>query len=212
MKILMLDKMNENTKRILIILCLAIIILFVLVGAIATAVQAAMKKQGSKADEMLAAVTKVDYFDKESKYTKFAIKKNIRVFYKQARIPFLIILGCFAAYLLYCLFGGAPWGYNPFNGTDGFGSILIKFGKAPREKFFGIKLISDWPPIIKPEPVKEGIFSYIFVPIFIVGCAWFLVCTQGYISRSIRIRKIAKGIFRKKLVPDEKPTLSESKN
>lgn len=211
MTILMLDKMSENTKRILILLCLFLILFFVFMGALATAVQSAMKKQGAKADEMLADVTNTNYFEKESKYRKFAIKKNIRVFYSKAKIPFLIMLGCIAAYLLYCLFGN-KWGYNPFNGKDGFGSLLIKFGKAPREKFFGITLISDWAPIIKPEPVAAGIFSYIFVPIFLAGCVWFLICTQGYISRSIRIRQIVKGIYRKKLVPDEKPTLTETNN
>lgn len=206
MTILMMQKLSENTKRILIIFLLIFIILFVFIGAIATAVQSLMKKQGLKADAMLENVTKAEYFKKESKYIRFGVKKNIRLFYRQARIPFLIILGTIIAYILYCLFGGAPWGYNPFNSTDGFGSILIKFGKPPTEKFFGIKLISDWPPIIKPQPTTKAIFSYIFVPINIGGYIWILGETLGYIARSFRIRKIAKSIYRKKLVPEEQPT------
>lgn len=203
---MMASKMNENTKRILIILCLFIILFFVFMGALATAVQSLMKKQGSKADEMLANVTKVDYFKKESQYKRFAIKKNIRLFYRQARIPFLVIVACALSYVLYCLFGGAPWGYNPFNRVDGFGSILIRFGEFPKEKFFGIKLISGFPNVIsKPHFEWSAWFSYLFVPINVIGIIWFLIYTQAYISRSIRIYAIARGIYRKKLVPDETP-------
>lgn len=208
MTILMLQKMSENTKRTLIILLLIFIIIFVFIGALGTLVQGAMKKAGTKADEMLADVTKAEYFKKEKQFVHFGIKKNIRLFYREARIPFLILLGTIAAYLLYCLFGGAPWGYNPFNNVDGFGSILIKFGEFPKQKFFGIKLISDWAPIIKPTPTIKGLFSYIVVPINLATYVWILICTLGYIARSFRIRKIAKSIYRKKLVPDENPTSS----
>ncbi len=212
MNILMMQKMSENTKRILVILLLVFIIIFVLVGAIATAIQSGMKKQGLKADEMMANVTKAEYFKKESKFINFGIRKNIRTFYVRARIPFMLILGAGIAYVLYCLFGGAPWGYNPFNNVDGFATILIKFGPAPKEKFFGINLISDWPPIIKPEPTIKALFSYIFVPVTIAGYLWILIETLGYIARSFRIRKIAKSIYRKKLVPEEQPTSNPVEN
>ena len=205
MTVLMLDKMSENTKRVLVILLLVFIILFVLVGAIATGVESGLKKLGSKADEMMADVTKAEYFEKESKFKHFGVKKNIRTFYREARIPFYLLLGTFLAYVLYCLFGGAPWGFNPFKD---FSTILIKFGPAPKEKFFGIKLISGWPPIIKPTPSVKFLFSYIVVPLNIAAYIWILICTLGYIARSFRIRKIAKSIYRKKLVPDEKPTNS----
>ena len=85
-------KLSENTKRALIVLFLIFIILFVLIGYISLAVQGAMKKQGSKADEMLSNVVKAEYFDKEKPFRKFAWKKNIKVFFLEARIPFLILL------------------------------------------------------------------------------------------------------------------------
>jgi len=198
-------KMSSTTKKVLITIFAVVIVLFVVIGLISEAVKKLMKKQGLKADEMLANVTKVDYFKKESSYIKFGIKKNIRLFYQEARIPFLIILGCILTYILYCLFAN-QWGYNPFDRVNGFGSLLIRL-EWPKQRFFGINLVSDWPTIIKPIPTKYAIFSYFFVPITFFGCGWFLYYTQCYIARSLRIRKIARSIYRKKLVPDEKPTL-----
>ena len=196
-------KLSENTKKALIVLFLIFIILFVLIGYISFAVEGVMKKQGSKADEMLANVVKVDYFEKEKPFRKFAWKKNRKVFFLEARIPFLILLGAWFAYLLFCLFSG-KWGYNPLNKEDGFASLLFQFGEWPKEKFFGIKLISGWPEVVrKPHFEAKAIFSYLFVPANIVGILWFLYCTQAYIARSLRIRKIAIGIYRKKLVQDE---------
>ena len=67
-------KLSENTKKALIILFLIFIILFVLIGYISLAVQGVMKKQGSKADEMLHDVVKADYFEKEKqKFLSFHI-------------------------------------------------------------------------------------------------------------------------------------------
>ena len=176
-------KLSENTKKALIILFLIFIILFVLIGYISMAVEGVMKKQGSKADEMLSDVVKAEYFDKEKPFRKFAWKKNMKVFHLDARIPFLILLGAWFTYLLFCLFSG-KWGYNPLNRVDGFGTLLFKFGEWPKEKFFGITLISGWPQVVeKPHFEAIAIFSYIFVPANTVGIGWFLFCTQSYIDR-----------------------------
>ena len=196
-------KLSENTKKALIVLFLVFIIIFVLIGYISLAIQGVMKKQGSKADEMLNNVVKAEYFDKEKSFKRFGWKKNIKVFFLEARIPFLILLGAWLAYLLYCLFTG-KWGYNPLNKYDGFGTLLFEFSNWPKEKFFGINLVCGWPEVVtKPHFEVNAIFSYLFVPSNIVGILWFLYCTQAYIARSIRIRKIAHSIYRKKLVPDE---------
>ena len=196
-------KLSENTKKALIVLFLIFIILFVLIGYISMAIEGVMKKQGSKADEMLSNVVKAEYFEKEKPFRKFAIKKNMKVFFIEARIPFLILLGSWFAYLLFCLFTG-KWGYNPLSRTEGFGTLLFEFSRWPKEKFFGITVVSGWPEVVtKPHFEPIAIFSYLFVPVNIVGIAWFLFCTQAYIARLLRIQKICRGIYRKKLVQDE---------
>ena len=93
-------KLSENTKKALIILFLIFIILFVLIGYISLAVEGVMKKQGSKADEMLSDVVRAEYFEKEKPCRRFAWKKNMKVFYVEARIPFLILLASWFTYLL----------------------------------------------------------------------------------------------------------------
>lgn len=197
------QKLSESQKRVIILLLLVFILVFVLIGAIATLIKNIMDHQGSKADEMLHNVVKVEYFNKESKLIKFGIRKNIRQFYKEARIAFLILLVSWVAFVLYELFSG-DWHYNPLKE---FGTILFHFGEWPKNKFFGMNLICGWPPVIeKPHFEWHSFFSYLFIPANVVGIGWFLYDTQAYISRSIRIRKIAKGIFRKKLVPDKDPT------
>lgn len=205
--ILAVIKLSENTKKALIIFFLIFILLFVLVGYISLAIEGGMKKQGSKADAMLANVVKAEIFENERKFKRFGVRKNARVFYVESRVPFLIILGCVLAYILYCLFT-AKWGYNPFNKVDGFGTLLYEFSAWPKEKFFGIQLISGWPSVVtKPHFEVPAIFSYILVPTLIVGVCWFLIYVLAYISRSIRIRKIARSIYRKKLVPEEPTNL-----
>lgn len=199
--------LSENTKKALLIFFLAFVILFVLIGYISLAVQGVMKKQGTKADEMLANVTKAEYFQNERGFKKFALKKNIKVFFVEARIPFLILLGCWLGYLLFCLFSG-KWGYNPLNRQDGFATLLYEFN-WPKEKFFGIKLVCGWPEVVsKPHFVPLAIFSYLFVPANVFGIGWFLLCTQAYIARSLRTRVIARSIYRKKLAPTEPTSLT----
>lgn len=204
-------KLSENTKKALIIFFLIFIILFVLVGYISLAVQNVMKRQGSKADAMLGNVVRADIFDRESKLIRFGIRKNARVFYMESRIPFIILLISWGAYLLYCLFTG-KWGYNPLNRVDGFATLFFELSEWPKESFFGLKLVSGWPSVIsKPHFEVKALFSYFFVPINLVGILWFLYYVQAYIARSFRIRKIARAVFRKKLITDEPVSLTDNK-
>lgn len=206
-----LIKLTENDKRLIIMLLLVFILLFIIVGYISLLIKKIMKKQGSKADEMLKNVVDANYFDNEKSLIKFGIKKNMRLFYKEARIPFLIILGAWIGYILYCLFAN-KWGYNPFNRVDGFGTLFYEYSDWPKTDFFGLTIINGFPEVITaPHFELSAWFSYLFVPANIVGCVWFLICVQGYIARSLRIYKIAHGIFRKKLVPEE-PTQPANTN
>ena len=197
-----LIKLSENDQRLIIALLLLIILLFVIVGYISLLVKKIMDRQGSKADEMLKNVVDAKLFDNERSFIKFGIKKNIRVFFREARIPFCIISAGFLFLLLYCLFSG-NWHPGIFSTETGFGTLFPEL-KWPKTTFFGISIVSGWPEVIRPAAfVGRAWMSYIFVPVEAVGMVWFLIYTQAYIARSLRIYKIAKGIFRKKL--DEQP-------
>lgn len=201
-----LIKLTEGEKRLLIVLFIWLLVIFVLVGYLVVLIKKVMKRQGTKADEMLKNVVEAEYFDKEKQLIRFGIRKNMRLFFNEAKVPFIILCIAWFGLLLYCLFSG-NWHYNVFNRTNGFGTILYKFDETwPKAKFFGVNLVSGFPDVIeKPHFEWSAWFSYLFVPINIVGIIWFLIYTQSYISRSIRIYAIARGIYRKKLVPDETP-------
>lgn len=204
-----LVKLTENDKKLIIVLLLVIILLFVIVGYFSLLVKKIMDRQGSKADSMMKTVVEANYFEREKDFVRFGIRKNIRQFYKEARIPFIIMLAAWLAYLLYCLFSG-KWGYNPFNRTDGFGTLIVELGPWPTTKFFGLTIINGFPKVVTPPHWEwKAWFSYLFVPAQIVGVIWFLIYTQAYIARSLRIYKMARGIFRKKLDADSAPTSSK---
>ena len=198
-----LIKLTENDKRLIIVLLLVVILLFVIVGYISLLVKKIMNIQGSKADAMLKNVVDAKLFNSEKELVKFGIKKNVRVFFKEARIPFCIIAGGFLFLLLYCLFSG-NWRPEIFSTETGFGTLFPQL-EWPTTQFFGMTIISGWPNVVRAAAFKaEAWMSYIFVPVEAVGIVWFLFYTQAYIARSLRIYKIARGIYRKKL--DETPT------
>ncbi|MBQ0008883.1 MAG: hypothetical protein KBS97_01205 [Firmicutes bacterium] len=198
-----LIKLTENDKRLIIALLLVFILLFVIVGYVSLLVKKIMNRQASKADAMLKDVVEAKLFDKEKPFVKFGIRKNIRVFYREARIPFCIIAGGCLFLLLYCLFSG-NWKPGVFSSETGFGSLFPEL-KWPTTSFFGMTIVNGWPDIVRHAAFKGAAwYSYIFVPVEAVGIVWFLICTQAYIARSLRIYKIARGIYRKKL-DEEQP-------
>ena len=197
-----LIKLTENDKRLIIVLLLVVILLFVIIGYISLLVKKIMNIQGSKADAMLKNVVDAKLFSSEKDLVRFGIRKNVRVFFREARIPFCIVAGGCLFLLLYCLFSG-NWQPNIFSSETGFGTLFPEL-KWPTTQFFGMTIISGWPEVIRAAALKaEAWMSYIFVPVEAVGIVWFLICTQAYIARSLRIYKIARGIYRKKL--DEQP-------
>lgn len=205
-----LIKLTENDKRLIIVLLLLVILLFVIVGYVSLFIKKIMDKQGSKADAMLANVVKAEYFGSEKQLVRFGIRKNARLFFKEARIPFIVLCVAWFGLLLFCLFSG-NWHYNPLSRENGFGTLLFQLGPWPKSKFFHINLISGWPEVVaKPHFEWKAWFSYLFVPANIIGIIWYLIATQAYIARSLRIYKIARGIYRKKLVADSAPTSTET--
>lgn len=203
-----LIKLSENDKRLIIVLLLLLILIFVIAGYVSLLVKKIMDKQASKVDGMLKNVVDAKLFDNEKKFVKFGIKKNIKVFYKEARIPFCIIAAGFLLLFFYCLFS-KNWRPGVFTRETGFGSLFPEL-EWPKTTFFGMTIVNGWPKVITPAAFKaQAWMSYIFVPVEAVGMVWFLLCTQAYIARSLRIYKVARSIYRKKLDGDQ-PTPTSS--
>ena len=197
----LLIKLTENDKRIIIAIFLILILVFVLIGIIGSLIVRTMKWQGKKCDTLVSDVVTNHIVTTPLQLRLYARKKNSRYFIKQAWIPILLIV----AGVLTIVIRDAvkqDCSYNPFNIKDGFGTLFFvwDFENAPRTTIFGITLISDWPPFAnEPHFEAAAIVSYIAVPLVIIGGIWYLVVAQAYLARTIRAYKLSKTVFEKSL-------------
>lgn len=209
--ILYASKLSEDSKRLLIALLFALIVLFIIIGCIGLIVKKIMKKQAEGADDMMYDVIRAKLFNRKADLIKFGIKKNHLVFFKQAWKPFIVMVSASIVLILYCIIMN-NWRVDIFDyHTEGIGTLfhIFDWDNVPKAKVFGITLISDWPPLLStPHWSWDAWGSYIFVPAMLVGLLWFMFCVQAYIARTFRIFKIAKKVFSRSindLPPQEKP-------
>lgn len=195
-----LIKLTENDKRLIIVILLIFILIFIIAGYVGLLVKKIMKHQAKEADNMLFNVVDAGVITNEKKLLLFGIRKNWRVFFKQAWIPFLIMLGATLILLIYFITSG-NWGINLWDYEKyGFGTLfhIFDWGNAPTTNFFGLTIICDWPKCIStPHWSWDAWGSYLFIPGMFVGGIWFLVCVQAYIARAYKIKKLSKSVFRK---------------
>ena len=203
MNLNVLIKITENDKRVLIALLFVIIITFVLIGLIGSIIIRTMKWQGKKCDTLVSDVVTNHIVKTPHQLRRYASKKNSRLFIKQAWIGILIIL---AGVATICIRNAIvkDWTYDPFNTTNGFGTLLFTWDFNDPEiysTFFGKwKVISDWPKIAnEPHFAVEAIWSYIYIPCVVIGGSWYTIAAQAYLARTIRAIKLSKKVFEKSL-------------
>lgn len=198
----LLIRLTENDKRILIGICIAVILLFVLIGILGSLVIKTMKYQGKKCDTLIADVVIARLIKTPAQLRRYARKKNIRYFLKQAWLPLLLaIIGVGALFARNII--KDDWAYNPFNLTDGFGTLIYTLDWNNENMYtyiFGQKVIADWPQVAtRPHFEMEAIYSYVFVVFSFTGGLWYLVVSQAYLARTIRANKLSKKLFEKSL-------------
>ena len=196
----LLIKLTENDKRILIALLIAIILLFVLIGLLGSLVIRTMKWQGKKCDNLISDVVTNHIVTTPHQLRVYARKKNRRCFIKQAWIPIiLIILGVLIVVIHNAV--TSNWAYNPFNVDDGFGSLLFIWDFSKISFTIGGEGIKLTGPELIHSPifVVEALPSYFAVTFLIVGGCWYLVAAQAYLARTIRAYKLSKKVFDKSL-------------
>ena len=191
--------MPEDARRLIIYALLILVLLIIIVGAIGALVRHIMKEQGKQADGLVHDVVVTGVITSEKKLFWFGVKKNQRLFFKEAWIPFLIMLVTSLILLIFCITNNA-WGKNPF-GMDQFGTIFHHFDwDGAKGEFFGMWIVVRWPEVIsEPHFSADAWGSYIFVPGILVGGIWFLVDVQAYIARDWKLYKLSKRVFNKTL-------------
>lgn len=202
-----LFKLSETDKRVLIAVLLLVVLVFVLIGFIGSIIVRVMKWEGKKIDTMCrdAVVTRVIKDPKHFK--RYARKKSHRAFFKESRIPLLILVISGLTYLLSCIIT-KQWPYNIFDyGVDnkggyGFTTLFYIWDFSDCfSSFFGIQLLSKWPSSTfnTPHFSVDAIGSYIFILTFVVGIIWYLITVQRYLARLIRIIRLSDSIYSKSL-------------
>ena len=197
---ILLIKLSENDKRIIIAIFLILILVFVLIGLIGSLIVRVMKWQSKKCDTLVSDVVTNHIVTTPLQLRNYARKKNARYFIKQAWLPILLILTG-ALILIIRNAVKKDWSYNPFNANDGFGTLffICDFKNAEYATVFGMKVLANWPPFIAPHFEKAALVSYFAIPPLIVGACWYLVVAQAYLARTIRSWKLSKTVFEKSL-------------
>ena len=193
-----LIKLTENDKRLIIVLLLVLILFFVIIGYIGVLVRKIMSHQAKKADDMLHDVVEAGVITNENRLWRFGIRKNWRVFFKSAWVPFLIMLLSSTILLLYCIFS-RNWSYNIWDyEKEGFNTLFYVHDWSVFFVSNSDGFTITWPKLLStPHLSGEAWVSYLFVPGMIVGGLWFLYQVQAYIARSIRIYQLSRKAFRK---------------
>ena len=200
---LFLIQLTENDKRIIFALCIAIILLFVLIGLLGSLIIRTMKWQGKKCDTLVSDVVTNHIVTTPHQLRMYAGKKNSRLFIKQAWIPVvLIIVGVLIIVIHNAVLNS--WSYNPFNIEDGLGSLLfvwtIKYNDPEAYTvIFGVKILVKFVLVNEPHFVAAALCSYFAVPLVVIGGLWYLVAAQAYLARTIRSIKLSKTVFEKNL-------------
>ena len=206
-----LIQLSENDKRIIIALFLVLILVFVIIGIIGSIIVRVMKWQGKKCDTLVSDVVVNHIIEKPGQLRRYARKKNIRYFIKQAWIPILLIV---AGVIVLVIRGAVTndWAYDPFNMETGFGTLFFAWDFGNDKYYtmiFDLKLLAEWPELINtPHAVVEAIYSYISIPLLFIGGLWYLVVAQAYLARTIRAIKLSKTVFEKSLDDFNKSTPS----
>ena len=199
---MLLIKLSESDKRIIVALLLLVVLVFVVAGFIGSIIYRLMKWQGKKIDTMCRDVVITRTITDAKHFKKYAAKKNNRAFFKESRIPLLILVVAGLTYLISCLVLRA-WPYDIFDyQKTGFTTLFYIWDFSDcYQEFFGVRLLSKWPTntINTPHFSVEALGSYIFVVTFLVGIIWYLLTIQRFIARILRIGRLADSIYSKSL-------------
>ena len=194
-------QLSEGDKRLIFVIFLALLIVVIIIGAIGYLITKIMKYQSTKLETAVYDVVVTKVITDEKAFKKYAWKKNVQMLLKQTWLPVAIIAFGFLILLVRAIIYN-NWSYNPFNYTDGFGTLFYvwDWNTVPTTTIFGIKVISEWPRALNtPHLTGDAWASYIFAPCLIVGGIWYIIVVQGFFARLFKTKSLAHSVFRKSL-------------
>ena len=198
--------LNENDKRLLVVLIVLLLILFLLFGLLGMGIRAILRRQAEKMDTIMSDVARPHVVDSPRQFKRLAFKKNNRLLYRQALIPFALSVLSLLIWVFASL-AMDSWGLNIFSC---FNELFFHFewdasAEAYREepllvRVFGMTLLARFPAVKEsPRFVLEHLPAYIEVALFYFSWAYYAFLCQGWIARFAMASSRAKTIYSKSL-------------
>ena len=201
--------LDERDKRILLIVFLLILLLLLLLGGLNRLLNAHLEKSAKDIEPPLASYMKYGLVINEKELKKLGEDKAYMMFFKDATIPFITMLGIFIVFIIYCAICRVDWTYI-FGVYD---DIMFEL-TAPTTIIFGIEIWADWPTIVEDSIIIhnnfEGYIAYALFISFIVGFFWYLFASLRLDARLKRAGEKAKEYFTDKV--EDAPIKKEENN
>ena len=207
-----LVQLSENDKRVLIALFIGLIIIFALIGLLVRHLFASFNKQSRLVDTFMYDLVKLKIVEDTKHFKRVAYHKSRYHFFSKSWRPILIMTVGWVIIGVYCLVVGNGDISFLFSKDEGILTLFFLFDwkNIPKSEFFGIKLPSEWPPILVTENGRKctpqflydnprAWISYISIPLLLTGFIWYLCTVFCLIARTYRIRKMSIETFYKNL-------------
>lgn len=207
---LFLAKFNpdEVSWTRVILICLALLIIIIIIfGLIYLCIRKTMDMQGKKIDNLMSNVVVSGVINDKKLFVKVAKYKSKVYFMKKVWPSVLILAICAIIYLSYAIPTKDYLFLTKY--TNEFFPKLVR--QPDDEGFFGITwILTKWPEWDTTlvcwtnfPNALEGFRHYLILfwwILFLVGFCWYFWVCQSFVSRYMRIRKIAKKGFSKDLL------------
>ena len=202
-QVIMLVKLSEKDKRLLIALFILLIVIFVLVAYIGNGIKALMRKYSKGIDGYMHDLCKAGLVKNPSDFRKQVVKREIRVLYQKTRWAFRIGIIVTTLLLIYG-FVAKPSGEEQVFAFFGEAMNNLKItAEWPRGEFFGFKNFPvDWPTVTKwptPQFNLPSIVTYLCVIAYIYVGFILFTANLCFIARLNRGRVKSTEVFEKSL-------------
>lgn len=191
--------LNENDKRLLIILLFIMVFLFIIIGLIGALIRYVTIKFGRRMDYEVHEATVLRVIQTPEQLKKYGKIKNNRYLIRATLPPFLIAVVSLLVWITYSTIYGI-WSRDYFGE---FSTLLFSFDWGNPDNyvnFWGLTLLARWPSLSSsPTWINAYWGSYILVPMWLTSIIWYAVVIQGFLARWSRLNKLSHSIFEKSL-------------
>ncbi|MDY4788070.1 MAG: hypothetical protein SO253_01975 [Bacilli bacterium] len=189
-------KLSDSEKKALIIVAIIFAFIFVMIGLLIKVIKDWYKDKGSEIDNYMYDLVKYGIIKNPHQFRKYVNKREKRNLYLRFKIPMRILLITITVFVIFNLT------YTSFNTSFAILKDLSYHFSWPTVEIFGIRVISDWPKVIKYPEVHLTLEGYITYISFVVTCitTFFLIkATLIYNACIARATFVSSKAFKKNL-------------